>query len=167
MLKPDIANQAQVVESIREMIAEAGLTIEREERCKLSRILCEEFYAEHSERPFCKDLVSFISSGSVIKLELAGDNAIGRWRQLIGPTNSATVGRKSNTLSRMPMFSIAVSLAVCPSLGVLSVVRPWQARAEVPDSIRAKFGTDNQRNAAHGSDSAAAAERELKLMFKG
>ena len=39
-------------------------------------------------------------------------------------------------------------------------------RDEAPDSVRAKFGTDGQRNAAHGSDAVESAERELGLMFK-
>ena len=47
MLKPDVASKAQVVEDVKRMIEEAGLTLEREERCKLSRLVCEEFYAEH------------------------------------------------------------------------------------------------------------------------
>ena len=40
-----------------------------------------------------------------------------------------------------------------------------KAREEAPDSVRAKFGTDNQRNAAHGSDSTESAARELAMMF--
>lgn len=40
-----------------------------------------------------------------------------------------------------------------------------KARVDAPDSIRALFGTDNQRNAAHGSDSPASAAREIKFFF--
>jgi nucleoside-diphosphate kinase len=42
-----------------------------------------------------------------------------------------------------------------------------KARAEKPDSLRAKYGTDGQRNAFHGSDSAASAQREALLIFPG
>ena len=130
MIKPDVAGDAEAVAAIKEQIVAAGLTIEREEPCTLSRELCEEFYAEHKERPFYGDLCSFMSSGPVLKLELSGDGAILKWRALIGPTNSE------------------------------------KARDEAPDSVRAKFGTDGQRNAAHGSDAVESAERELGLMFK-
>jgi len=130
MLKPDVAGDAGTVAAIKERIEGAGLTIEREERCKLSRRDCEIFYAEHAERAFFGGLVSFMSSGPVVKLELSGKDAIKRWRALIGPTSSE------------------------------------KARVEAPSSLRALYGTDNQRNAAHGSDSVESAERELALMFK-
>ncbi len=130
MLKPDVAADATTVEEIKELITSSGLTIEREQMCELTRGECEEFYAEHSERPFFGDLVEFMSSGPVLQFELSGPDAVKRWRELIGPTNSNN------------------------------------ARDEAPSSIRARFGTDNQRNAAHGSDSTEAAERELRLCFK-
>ena len=85
--------------------------------------------AEHAERPFFAALVAFVSGGQVLKMELSGDDAIAKWRALIGPTDSN------------------------------------KAREEAPDSVRAKFGTDNQRNAAHGSDSTESAARELAMMF--
>ena len=131
MLKPDVAGKKDVVEEVERMITAAGLTIERKERCRLSKELCQEFYGEHSERPFFKDLVEFVSKSPVIKMELSGPDAIKTWRKLLGPTNTA------------------------------------KAKDEAPDSIRAKFGTDGMRNAAHGSDSPDSAAREIKLMFKG
>jgi len=88
MLKPDVASDPKAVESIKAMIADAGLTILREERSRLSRKQCEEFYAEHKDRDFFNDLVKFMTSGPVLKLELAGKDAIKRWRALLGPTNS-------------------------------------------------------------------------------
>ena len=130
MLKPDIAGDEATVAACKSLISEAGLTIEREERCRLSRRDCEAFYAEHKERSFFQGLVSFMSSGPVVKMELSGKDAIKGWRTLIGPTNSNT------------------------------------AREQAPSSIRARFGTDQQRNAAHGSDSPESASREIGLMFK-
>jgi nucleoside diphosphate kinase len=130
MLKPDVASDDQAVDAIKQQIESSGLRIVREERCRLSKGDCEAFYAEHKERPFFPALVKFMSSAPVLKMELAGPDAIKRWRAILGPTNSAT------------------------------------ARDEAPDSIRAKFGKDNQLNAAHGSDAPSAAARELALMFK-
>jgi nucleoside diphosphate kinase len=130
MLKPDVAGDDTTVSAIKALIEQEGLKIEREERCRLSRGECEAFYAEHDGRAFFKDLVKFMSSGPVVKMELSGEDAIKRWRALIGPTNSAT------------------------------------AREEAPTSVRARFGRDNQRNAAHGSDSPESAKREIGMMFK-
>ena len=129
MLKPDVAGDEATVEGIKQLIAQAGLSVEREERCTLTRGDCEAFYAEHAERAFFGELVEFMSSGPVIKLELRGPDAVRKWRELIGPTNSE------------------------------------KAREEAPASVRALFGTDQQANAAHGSDAAESAERELGLMF--
>ena len=130
MIKPDVADDDVAVTEIKRLIAGAGLKIEREERCKLSKRECETFYAEHCERPFFGGLVKFMSSGKSVKLELSGKHAIKRWRQLIGPTNSL------------------------------------KAREEAPGSVRALFGSDGCRNAAHGSDSPESAAREIALMFK-
>ena len=130
MLKPDVASDAAKVAAIKELIQKEGLTIEREECAKLSRRQCEAFYAEHKDRAFFPDLVSFMSSGPVVKLELSGPQAIKRWRALLGPTNSL------------------------------------KARTEAPQSVRALFGTDQQENAAHGSDAPEAAAREIELMFQ-
>tara|TARA_B100000780_G_C20809160_1_gene321448 strand:+ start:85 stop:453 length:369 start_codon:yes stop_codon:yes gene_type:complete len=58
MMKPDICSNRKAEADIKRLINEAGLTIVREERCRLSRAECEEFYAEHSERPFFPGLVS-------------------------------------------------------------------------------------------------------------
>lgn len=54
-----------------------------------SPALASEFYREHSDKPFFKDLVEFMSSGPLICLVLTGDNAVSRWRALIGPTDPA------------------------------------------------------------------------------
>ena len=129
MIKPDVAGDREKVDLIKKRIQKAGLVIVREQRDQLSKHTCAQFYAEHQEREFFDSLVNFMSSGPVLKLELAGDNAVQQWRQLIGPTNSA------------------------------------RAREEAPETLRALFGTDGQRNAAHGSDSAESAEREINLMF--
>lgn len=129
MLKPDIASDARAVDEIKGRIAEAGLTIERERQCTLSKSLCKRFYEEHRARPFYGALVDFMSSGPVVMFELSGVDAISAWRALIGPTNTAV------------------------------------ARKDAPRSIRALYGTDGTRNAAHGADSPTSVARELALMF--
>ena len=58
MMKPDVCSNRKAEADIKRLIEEAGLTIVREERCRLSKAECEEFYAEHSERPFFPGLVS-------------------------------------------------------------------------------------------------------------
>ena len=100
MLKPDVAKDDATVEAIKQKIESAGLRIEREERARLSKAQCETFYQEHSERPFFKTLVDFMSSGPVLKMELAGPNAIKVWRGLLGPTNTFKAQEEAPTSIR-------------------------------------------------------------------
>jgi len=52
--------------------------------------LTDEFYAEHMGKPFFSDLSAFMQSDVVTGMELVGENAIGKWRGAMGPTNTAT-----------------------------------------------------------------------------
>ena len=56
---------------------------------KISRALAAEHYAEHKDKPFYPDLVSFITSGPVLALAVRGENAILGIRSLMGATNPA------------------------------------------------------------------------------
>lgn len=71
------------------------------------------------------------SSGPILALVLAKENAIADWRKLLGPTSSK------------------------------------RARQEDPESLRAKYGTDDTRNGLHGSDSQYSAEKEIRFIFPG
>ena len=55
----------------------------------LSKVEAEGFYAVHSERPFFGELTSFMSSGPCLVMALEADNAISKWRDLMGATNPA------------------------------------------------------------------------------
>lgn len=55
----------------------------------LDRAKCEEFYAEHKERPFFGELVDFMTSGPVMLMALTGEGAIAKNRELMGATNPA------------------------------------------------------------------------------
>jgi nucleoside-diphosphate kinase len=55
----------------------------------IDRDLAERHYAEHSEKPFFRDLVGFITSGPVVVGRLEGEGAIDVWRSMMGPTDPA------------------------------------------------------------------------------
>ena len=88
IVKPD-AVQAGQAGSILQMIIDAGLTIRAMKMIRLTREQAEGFYAVHRERPFFKDLVTYMISGPVIVSMLEGDNAIARYRELMGATDPA------------------------------------------------------------------------------
>jgi nucleoside-diphosphate kinase len=87
IVKPD-AMKKRVLGKIIAMMEEGGLTLVAGRIRQLVPGEAERFYAVHAERPFFKDLVAFMSSGPVFVGVLEGDNAIKRWRDLMGPTDS-------------------------------------------------------------------------------
>jgi len=68
---------------------EAGLRIVAQKRIWLSEGQAEGFYAVHKERPFFKDLVGFMISGPVVVQVLEADNAVAKYRDVMGATNPA------------------------------------------------------------------------------
>eukprot|EP00730_Choanoeca_flexa_P018067 TRINITY_DN8766_c0_g1_i2.p1 TRINITY_DN8766_c0_g1~~TRINITY_DN8766_c0_g1_i2.p1 ORF type:complete len:199 (+),score=13.36 TRINITY_DN8766_c0_g1_i2:50-646(+) len=126
LIKPDAAGYA---DEIIDAIQQAGFTILNKRRVRLSLEQTSDFYIEHYGKDFFPSLISFMSSGPVTALILAGEDGIAAWRELIGPTNAK------------------------------------KAKEIAPTSLRARFGTDNQRNALHGSDSTISANREIKFFF--
>ncbi|HEM47491.1 MAG TPA: nucleoside-diphosphate kinase [Alphaproteobacteria bacterium] len=87
IIKPD-AVAKKVAGRILSMIEDSGLDIVAMKRIRLDDEMARGFYAVHKQRPFFADLVKFMTSGPVVVLVLEGENAIKRWRDLMGPTNS-------------------------------------------------------------------------------
>ncbi len=125
IVKPD-AVAANNIGEIYSRFEKNGLRIVAAKMMQLSKEKAEGFYAEHSERGFFNDLVSFMTSGPVMVQVLEGEGAILKNRDLMGATN------------------------------------PNDAAA---GTIRADFATSIDENAAHGSDSAESAVREIAYFF--
>ncbi|MDA9636131.1 nucleoside-diphosphate kinase [SAR86 cluster bacterium] len=88
IIKPDaVANGFS--DKINEKISSHGLTIINSKQILITRQIAEEFYAEHSERPFFGELVDFMTSGEAVVQILEGENAIKAYRGLMGATNPA------------------------------------------------------------------------------
>jgi nucleoside-diphosphate kinase len=88
IIKPD-AVAAKQTGAIIQMILDAGLTVKGMKMIQLTQAQAEGFYAVHSARPFFKDLVEYMISGPVVVSCLEGDNAIARYRDLMGATDPA------------------------------------------------------------------------------
>ncbi|MDY2777863.1 MAG: nucleoside-diphosphate kinase [Collinsella sp.] len=86
MLKPDAVRDRKMGRVI-DRIEQSGLTIERMEMCELSRAVVEEHYAHLADKPFFGDIVSFMTSGPVVKMVLSGPNAVAKLRSLMGATD--------------------------------------------------------------------------------
>lgn len=86
IIKPD-AVAKNVIGEIYSRFERAGLQIIASKMVHLSKERAEGFYAEHSERPFFGDLVSFMTSGPVMVQVLEGENAVLANREIMGATN--------------------------------------------------------------------------------
>jgi len=88
IVKPD-AVRARRLGAILDMIEGADLTIVATKMVQLDPGKAEGFYAVHRERPFFKGLVKFMTSGPVVVSVLEGEDAIARYRKLMGATDPA------------------------------------------------------------------------------
>jgi len=88
ILKPD-ATGRNLTGAINSIIENAGLRIVAQKRVRISREEAEKFYAVHRERPFFRELVDFMISGPVVVQVLEGDNAIAKYREVMGATDPA------------------------------------------------------------------------------
>jgi nucleoside-diphosphate kinase len=88
IIKPD-AVAAGNVGKILGLIEEKGFRIVALKKVSISRTQAEGFYAVHRERPFFSGLVTFMTEGPVVVMVLEAENAIAKWRELMGATNPA------------------------------------------------------------------------------
>ncbi len=88
IIKPD-ATERNLTGKVNAVIEDSGLRIVGQKRIRMSRGQAETFYEVHKERPFYGELVDFMTSGPVVVQVLEGDNAVARYREVMGATNPA------------------------------------------------------------------------------
>jgi nucleoside-diphosphate kinase len=86
IIKPD-ATERNLTGAVNAVIEKAGLRIVAQKRILMSRREAETFYAVHKERPFFGELVDFMISAPVVVQVLEGENAVLRYREIMGATN--------------------------------------------------------------------------------
>ena len=126
IIKPD-ATKRNLTGAINAVIEKADLRIVAQKRVRWTRAQAEKFYEEHKARPFFGELCDFMTSGPIVLQVLEGNNAIAKYREVMGATD------------------------------------PKEA---AEGTIRKLFAVSKGENSTHGSDSPAAAEREIALNFR-
>jgi nucleoside-diphosphate kinase len=86
IIKPDAVGK-NIVGKIYSRFETNGLRIVAAKMLRLSNEVAGGFYAEHRERPFFPDLITFMTSGPVVVQVLEGEGAVARNRELMGATN--------------------------------------------------------------------------------
>jgi nucleoside diphosphate kinase len=146
LLKPDCL-AAGTEGEVLSCIEAHGFAILRQRRWRMNAEESADFLATSwgsasgdRQRRFFTEMVAFYTSGEVLALLLEKEGAIGEWRQLLGPGDPAVARGYTDRLGR--------------------VHRPKAA-----ESVRARWGSNKQANAAHGSDSPESADREISFVF--
>lgn len=103
LIKPD-AVERNLIGKIVTVFEENNLTIKEIKKIHVTLEFAQKFYEMHSERPFFKDLCSYISSGPLVAIVLKGDNAIQKNRDLMGATNPSEA--QEGTIRKMFAISI-------------------------------------------------------------
>ena len=88
IIKPD-AVERNLIGAIVQMIEATGLEVVAMKMLHLSKKEAEGFYAVHKEKPFFGELTDYMTSGPVVVSVLQGENAIKRYREVMGATNPA------------------------------------------------------------------------------
>jgi nucleoside-diphosphate kinase len=126
IIKPD-ATARNLTGAINSVIEKAGLRIVAQKRVRWTKAQAEKFYEEHAARPFYGELCTFMTSAPIVVQVLEGENAIAKYREVMGATDPAQAAE---------------------------------------GTIRKLFALSKGENSSHGSDSPAAAQREIALNFK-
>ncbi len=86
ILKPDVTRR-NLTGAVNAAIEKAGLRVIAQKRLTMTRAQAETFYGVHKERPFFGELVEMMTAAPVVVQVLEGDNAILRYREVMGATN--------------------------------------------------------------------------------
>ena len=89
IVKPDAVKDGHMGEIIA-ALEQSGLKIMGLKMARLTPAICKGFYHEHVEKGFYPELEAFMTEGPVALMVLEGENAILRWRDLMGATNPAS-----------------------------------------------------------------------------
>jgi len=103
ILKPD-ATARNLTGAINAIIEQAGFRIIAQKRVHISRKQAEQFYGVHKARPFFGELVEFMISAPVVVQVLEGENAIAKYRDVMGATDPAKAA--PSTIRRIHAKSI-------------------------------------------------------------
>lgn len=86
LIKPDgVAKMGDILERINK----EGFIITQLKMVRVSQKEVAEFYAEHEGKPFFSKLLGYISEGPIVAFEIMGEDAVAKWREVLGPTDSA------------------------------------------------------------------------------
>ena len=142
MVKPSFANNQKVVDYVKQRLQEIGLEIKAEKQIRYTREAAQKHYAEHfrgsyeNAKGFYKELEDYIVSDVAYGMEVIGEDAIARIREIVGSTMKVKDGE-----------------VILPAKGTI--------RYEVPVMLEQEHNMT--KNVIHASDCEQAAQNELEV----
>jgi len=103
IIKPD-AVERNLVEEIKDILKKNNLAIKDIKKIHITKDEASEFYKVHQSKPFYNDLCTYLSSGPIVVMILEGENAVIKYRELMGATNPKDADE--NTIRKLYGISI-------------------------------------------------------------
>ncbi len=103
IIKPD-AVERNLDDKIKSILEKNNLKIKESKKVKISKEEAEEFYKVHQTKPFYGDLCNYLSSGPIVVMILEGENAVVKYREIMGATDP----KKAEEGSIRKMFGISI-----------------------------------------------------------
>ena len=103
IIKPD-ATKRNITGSINQIIEKNGLRIIAQKRIHLSNEQAQKFYQVHQDKPFFNDLINYMISEPVVVQVLEGDNAVEKYRNVMGSTNPENAA--NGTIRKMHALNV-------------------------------------------------------------
>ena len=94
IIKPD-AVERNLVEEIKNILKKNNLAIKDVKKIHITKDEASEFYKVHQSKPFYNDLCAYLSSGPIVVMILEGENAVIKYRKLMGATNPKDADEKT------------------------------------------------------------------------
>ena len=94
IIKPD-AVERNLVEEIKDILKKNNLAIKDIKKIHITKDEASEFYKVHQSKPFYNDLCTYLSSGPIVVMILEGENAVIKYRKLMGATNPKDADEKT------------------------------------------------------------------------
>ena len=94
IIKPD-AVERNLVEEIKDILKKNNLAIKDIKKIHITKDEASEFYKVHQSKPFYNDLCTYLSSGPIVVMILEGENAVIKYRELMGATNPKDADEKT------------------------------------------------------------------------
>ena len=103
IIKPD-AVERNLDDKIKSILEKNNLKIKESKKVKITKEEAEEFYKVHQTKPFYSDLCNYLSSGPIVVMILEGENAVAKYREIMGATDP----KKAEEGSIRKMFGISI-----------------------------------------------------------